>query len=94
MLDKKNVLKALEKVSDPELGISIIEMQLIDKVTIDDGDVYVEFHLTTPLCPPVFATKIASDVKGAVSKIEGAKSVKIKVTGHYMSDFINKEVNK
>ncbi len=94
MLDKKTVLKALERVTDPEVNVSITEMQLVDKVEIDKGNVFVEFHVTTPACPPVFAVKLAMDVKDAVSKLEGVKAVKLKVTGHYMTDFINKEVNK
>ena len=94
MLDKKTVLKALERVTDPEVNISITEMQLVDKIEIDDGNVYVEFHVTTPACPPVFAAKLAMDVKTAVAKLEGVKSVKLKICGHYMSEVITKEINK
>ena len=94
MLDKKIILKAIEKVMDPELGISIIEMNLIDKVEINKGNVFVEFHLSTPACPMEFALKIASDVKEAAQKVSGVKSVKINVVGHYMAEHINKEVNK
>ena len=94
MLDKKTVMKALERVTDPEVNVSITDMQLVDKVEIDNGKVSVEFHVTTPACPPVFAVKLASDVKDAVEKLEGVKKVKVKVTGHHMSDFINNEINK
>lgn len=39
---------------------------MIDVVRVRDGDVYVEFHPTMPWCPPVFAMKIASDIKEGI----------------------------
>lgn len=93
MVDKEAVMKELEKVVDPEIGVPITEMQLVDSVDIQDGNVSVEFHITTPFCPPVFAIKMATDIKTLVSKLEGVKSVKVKVNGHYMSEKINEQVN-
>ena len=94
MVEKEAIMKELEKVIDPEIGVSITEMQLVDNIDIQDGAVSVEFHITTPYCPPVFALKMAQDIKTYVSKLDGVKSVKVTVTGHVMSDQINKQVNK
>ena len=94
MLNKKIILKELEKVIDPELNVSIVELELVDKVEIKDGEVTVDFHLTAPYCPPMLALKMAYDMKDVVSNIEGVKSVKLNMTGHYMSTELNKEVNK
>jgi metal-sulfur cluster biosynthetic enzyme len=93
MVDKEAVMKELEKVVDPEIGVPITEMQLVDTVDIQDGNVAVEFHITTPFCPPVFAIKMAMDIKTLVSKLHGVKSVNVKVNGHYMSEKINEQVN-
>ena len=93
MVDKESVMKEMDKVIDPEIVVPITEMQLIDTIDIQDGNVIVEFHITTPFCPPVFALKMAKDIKTLVSKLEGVKSVKVTVNGHYMSEKINKEVN-
>ncbi|MBI4009724.1 MAG: iron-sulfur cluster assembly protein [Candidatus Aenigmarchaeota archaeon] len=93
MVDKEAVMKELEKVVDPEIGVPITEMQLVDTIDIQDGNVTVEFHITTPFCPPVFALKMATDIKTLVSKLEGVKSVKVNVNGHYMSEQINKQIN-
>ena len=84
----------LDKVIDPEVGVPITKMKLIDKVKIDKDKVIVEFHLTMPWYPGVFAMKIAKGIKETVSKIEGVKSVQVKLKDHYMDEQINKEVNR
>jgi metal-sulfur cluster biosynthetic enzyme len=94
MIDKKTVIKELDKVLDPEIGIPITAMKLIDKINIDKDKVTVEFHLTMPWCPGVFATEIAKNIKKVVSEIEGVKSVQVKLKDHYMDEQINKEVNR
>lgn len=93
-LDRKTVTKELEKVMDPELGVPITEMELVDKVTIKDGNVTVDFHLTAPYCPPMLALKMAYDIKEVVSQMLGVKSVKVNMSGHYLSAELNNEVNK
>ena len=92
-VERKRIDEELVKVVDPEIGISIMDMKLVDKVDIKDGDVTVDFHLTAPFCPPVFALKIASDIKENLSKIEGVKSVKVYLKNHHMADHINKTIN-
>ncbi len=94
MVEKKTVMKELKKVIDPEIGIPITEMKLIDDIKIKGGSVLVEFHLTMPYCPSMFATEIAKGIRTVVSEIKGVKSVKINLKNHYMSEQINKEVNK
>jgi len=94
MIDKKTVIKELDKVLDPEIGIPITAMKLIDKINIDKDKVTVEFHLTMPWCPGVFATEIAKNIKKVVSEIEGVKSVQVKLKDNYMDEQINKEVNR
>ena len=92
-VDRKRIDEELAKVVDPEIGISIMDMKLVENVDIKEGDVTVDFHLTAPFCPPVFALKIASDIKENLSKVEGVKSVKVNLKSHYMADYINKTIN-
>ncbi len=87
-------MKELEKVIDPELNVSITELELVDKIEIKDGDISIDFHLTAPYCPPMLALKMAFDMKEVVSHIPGVKSVKLSMRGHYLSEQLNKEVNK
>ncbi len=93
-VDVKEVQKQISKIVDPEIGMPIVEMNLIDKLDIKDGNVDVEYHATTQFCPPVFALKISQDIKDNLTQVKGVKSVKVVVTGHYFADAINRQVNK
>lgn len=93
-VDLKEVQRQLSKVVDPEIGVPIVEMNLIDKLDINDGNVDIQYHATTPYCPPVFALKISQDIKSNVLQAKGVKDVKVVVTGHYLADAVNKQVNK
>ena len=93
-VDLKDVQKQISKVVDPEIGMPIVEMNLIDKLDIKEGEVDVEYHATTPYCPPVFALKISHDLKDGIAQVKGVTSVKVLVTGHYFADAINRQVNK
>lgn len=93
-VDVKDVQRQLSKVVDPEIGVPIVEMNLIDKLDLKDGNVDIQYHATTPYCPPVFALKISQDIKSNVMQVKGVKDVKVVVTGHYLADAVNKQVNK
>ena len=93
-VDLQELDERLSKIIDPELGRSITEMKLIDKLDVSGSSVDVEFHLTAPFCPPVFALKIASDIKSSVLATKGVKEAKVVLRGHYLADAVNKQVNK
>jgi len=90
----KEVQRQLSTVIDPEIGVPIIEMNLIDKLDIKGGNVDIEYHATTPYCPPIFALKISQDMKSSVQQVKGVKDVKVIVSGHYLADAVNRQVNK
>jgi metal-sulfur cluster biosynthetic enzyme len=91
---RRQIFEELSKIVDPEIGVSIMELELIDKVDIEEKDVNVDFHLTSPFCPAVFGFKIAQDVRDNIYKIEGIENVKINVSNHFMAEAINKQVNE
>jgi ATP-binding protein involved in chromosome partitioning len=84
----------MSKIMDPELGRPITDLKLIDKMTISGGTVELEFHLTAPFCPPMFALKIASDIKAGLLTVSGVTAAKVTLRGHYLADAVNKQVNK
>lgn len=43
--------KGFSEITDPELGLNIIQLGLIRNVTINDENVIVKMILTTPFCP-------------------------------------------
>ncbi len=93
-VDESALNEALSKIMDPELGRSITELRLIDRMTVSGGSVDLEFHLTAPFCPPIFALKIASDIKAGVLSVPGVKDAKVTLRGHYLAEAVNKQVNK
>jgi metal-sulfur cluster biosynthetic enzyme len=93
-VDMKEIQRQLSKVVDPEIGMPIVEMNLIDKLDIKDGNVDLQYHATTPYCPPIFALKISQDLKNSIQQVKGVKDVHVLVTGHYLADAVNKQVNK
>ena len=87
-------LDELTKIVDPEIGVSIMELELIDKVDIEEGKVKIDLHLTSPFCPAIFGFKIAQDIRDNVYKIQGVTESKVNVSNHFMADAINKQVNE
>jgi ATP-binding protein involved in chromosome partitioning len=85
---------ALSKIIDPELGRPITDLKLVDKMAVNGGSVDLEFHLTAPFCPPVFALKIASDIKAGLLSVPGVTEAKVTLRGHYLAEAVNKQVNK
>ncbi|NWG09493.1 MAG: DUF59 domain-containing protein [Nitrososphaerales archaeon] len=94
MVTEEEVMEELSNVIDPEIGMSIVDMGLVDEVKIDRGKVSVNFHLTAPFCPPVFAMMIAKDIKDRLSRMAGVNSSEVKLVGHMMADEINETINK
>ncbi len=93
-LIRKQIFDELTKIVDPEIGVSIMELELIDKVDIDAGKINIDLHLTSPFCPAVFGFKIAQDVRDNIHKLRGIQDVRVNVSNHFMADAINKQVNE
>jgi metal-sulfur cluster biosynthetic enzyme len=90
---RRKIFDELTKIVDPEIGVSIMELELVDKVDINKNQVNVDLHLTSPFCPAVFGFKIAQDVRDNIYKLSGIEGVKVNVSNHFMADAINKQVN-
>ncbi len=71
--DREAILKALENVIDPELGLDFIELGLVYDVEIDGGTVNVTFTLTTPACP--IGPQVSEQMKEFVGELEGVEEV-------------------
>jgi metal-sulfur cluster biosynthetic enzyme len=65
------VMTALYDIYDPEIGMSIVDLDLIKGVEIGSGDTPTEIKmvLTTPFCP--WAGELIQDVKTRTEQIVG-----------------------
>ena len=79
MVTKEDIMKVLEEVIDPEIGLNVVDLGLIYDVQItEDNIVKIKMTLTTPGCP--LGAFIAADVDRRVKAIDGVKDAKIEVT--------------
>src|SRR5467141_4352170 len=94
MVTVEAVEKELEKVVDPEIGLPITEMHLVDEINIqENGDIFIKYHLTAPFCPPIFAEDIGRNIRILTEKLQGVKKVTVLLSGHVMQNDINQRVN-
>jgi metal-sulfur cluster biosynthetic enzyme len=83
----------VEKIIDPETGLTFGQMQLITSVKEQSpGVVKIDFVPTSPFCPIAF--KFATDIKTTAQKVTGIKKALVYVHGHNMEEAINQTVNR
>jgi metal-sulfur cluster biosynthetic enzyme len=92
-VDPDAVRERLDRVHDPELDRSIVELQYIDDIDIDGGAVTVTFVLPTAWCSPAFAWMMATDARDEVGSLPGTESVTIELRDHMHETEINHGVN-
>ncbi len=92
MVTQEEVMKELNKVMDPEIGLPLTALNLVDYVKIEDGKVSVKFHLTAPFCPPVFALNMAMQVRELTKRLPGVTNVHVEIAGHAMEEEINQRL--
>jgi Mrp family chromosome partitioning ATPase len=78
MVSKDQVMTSLKDVIDPELHISIVNLQMVKNVEIQGDKVKVLIALTVGGCP--LSKTISTDVEKAVSKLPGVKAVNVETT--------------
>jgi metal-sulfur cluster biosynthetic enzyme len=87
------IFDELSKIVDPEINVTITELELIDEVDISEKNVKVDLHLTSPFCPAVFGFKICQDIHDNLLSVDGIDDVKVNVSNHFMAEQINNQVN-
>jgi metal-sulfur cluster biosynthetic enzyme len=64
---QEKVLNALQAVLDPEIGLSVIDLDLIREVVFANEEAEIKMVLTTPFCP--YAPQMVADVKQATQSV-------------------------
>ena len=92
-LDRSVVEDRLDRVTDPELDRSIVELEYVDGIEIDGGEVSVTFTLPTAWCSPAFAWMMASDARDELAALEAVSDVTVRLDDHMHADQVNEGVN-
>jgi metal-sulfur cluster biosynthetic enzyme len=79
------ILERLSQVIDPETGVDVVRMRLIEDLSVDEnGRVTYTFRPSSPLCP--IAVFLASKILCAVAEVEGVTGQDPRVTGYILED--------
>ena len=83
------VRAALDRVTDPELDESVVELNFITGIDVAGGDVSVTFRLPTYWCAANFSYLMASDMRDAVAVLPWVEKVAVVLDDHMFVDTIN-----
>ncbi|HLF28435.1 MAG TPA: Mrp/NBP35 family ATP-binding protein [Anaerolineae bacterium] len=81
---EQQVIEALSRVREPELGRSIVALGMVRDVKIDAGAIDFTIVLTTPACP--LTEVMDRDAKVELRKLPGVQQVNIKWDSHVPED--------
>jgi metal-sulfur cluster biosynthetic enzyme len=85
---RKAIIARLTEVIDPETGVDVVRMRLIETLTADaQGVVDYTFRPSSPLCP--LAVPLAMEIRKAVREVPGVKRQVMRVEGYSESAELN-----
>jgi metal-sulfur cluster biosynthetic enzyme len=86
---RQAILERLSKVIDPEIGVDVVRMRLVEDLTLDrDGRVSYTFRPSSPLCP--IAVPLSNAIQLAVAEVSGVTSQDVNVVGFALSEELTK----
>jgi metal-sulfur cluster biosynthetic enzyme len=83
----------LDRVTDPELDESIVELDYVDEIEIGADEVVVRFTLPTAWCSPAFAWMMATDARDELESLPGVDTARVYLRDHMHETEINEGVN-
>jgi len=85
----KKIEESLTQVIDTETGMDVMRMRLVRDLKVDEhGDVELTFRPSSVLCPLGF--QLGINIKEAVLKVPGVKSVQVQVDGFIHGEQLKK----
>lgn len=76
MVSEEKIREALKGVLDPEIGLSVVDLNMIKNIEITDDSINIDMVLTVPTCP--LASYMINDVKKKTEEISEGKKVNVK----------------
>jgi Mrp family chromosome partitioning ATPase len=78
LVNTNDVIEALKNVLDPEIGLNIVELDMVKDIRFSDGKISILIALTVPECP--LASTIQADVERVLKELDSVKEVKVSTT--------------
>jgi FeS assembly SUF system protein len=76
---REKIIQVLHNVYDPEIPVNIWELGLVYRLDVrEDGDVYIQMTLTSPMCP--VAGSLPPEVQQRVASVPGVRNVQVDLT--------------
>ncbi len=91
---REQILMKLVAVIDPETGVDVLRMQLVQDLEVDEaiGKATYTFRPSSMLCP--LATSLALDIKKAVAAVPGIVEQEIAVTNYVRAEELTQLINQ
>jgi len=90
---RQAILERLSKVIDPETGVDVVRMRLIEDLTVkNNGLVSYKFRPSSPFCP--IAIPLSSEIKQAIAEVEGVSGQEMEIVGFVLGDELMKWLNQ
>jgi metal-sulfur cluster biosynthetic enzyme len=85
---KGAIIERLSEVIDPETGVDVIRMRLIEDLAVDEkGQVRYKFRPSSPLCP--IAVPLSLMIQDAVASVPGVIRQHLEIVGYMQADELN-----
>lgn len=90
---REAILARLSTVIDPETGVDVVRMRLIEELKVEDqGRVSYTFRPSSPLCP--IAVFLVMSIKAAVAEVPGVSQQTITVAGYVQAKELTELINQ
>ena len=91
---KHSIVEELGQVIDPETGVDVMRMRLIEDLHVDGktGRVRYRFRPSSPLCP--LAVTLVLNIREAVARVPGVTEQEIEVVGYVGAEELNAMLNE
>lgn len=76
-LDESIIRETLRGVMDPELGMNVVDLNMIRKIQFEGGKVTIGLVLTSMACP--LSGLIINQIRDAVLSVQGVKEVNVEL---------------
>ncbi len=91
---KQKIMDKLSGIADPHMGISIVDMGLIQNIEVDEANKksIITIKPTNPMCMSV--ANIAMAARLEAEKLEEVDKAEVNIVEHMMANEVNEMVNK